>query len=59
MNERPPRRKVVRIERVYHEEYNLKFTLECGHTQIRTKHQECATIACLVCQHEKDRQNKA
>jgi hypothetical protein len=53
-----PRRKVLSIERVPIYAYNLRFTLECGHTQIRSRHQECATLACLDCEHEQEQRER-
>lgn len=44
-----PRRKVIRTERVPRPDYVLRFTLECGHVTVRTKHKECATISCEEC----------
>lgn len=49
-----PRRKVVYIERVEKRDYDLKFTLECGHVQVRSRHQECATISCPECKREQE-----
>jgi len=47
-----PRRKVVKAEKVYTQDYYWLFTLECGHQQARTKHQECATLSCWACKDE-------